>query len=88
MGVLAELVATMPTSLAGASIAKSNHGTLLLNAYAWSLFSEPLKRALPSLVVAQPVRDFSKPLRFVLTAESDSGTIPPPTGGQRDGSTS
>ena len=71
LGVLADLIPKMPGALAGASIAKSDHGTLLLNAYVWSLFGESLRQALPSLTVAQPARDFSRPLKFVLTAESD-----------------
>jgi hypothetical protein len=88
LGVLADLIPRVPGSLAGASIAKSDHGTLLLNTYAWSLFSKALREALPSLVVAQPARDFSKPLRFVITAESDIGVIVPSADTGRDGSTS
>lgn len=66
IGVLAELVTTMPTSLAGASIAKSDHGTLLLNPYAWSLFGDELKRRLPGLTIVQPARSASKPIKFVI----------------------
>lgn len=66
MGVLADLMQHARGSLAGASIAKSDRGTLLLNAYAWSLFGEALRRELAGLVVLQPARDSSMPIRFVL----------------------
>jgi hypothetical protein len=66
MGVLADLMQQMRGSLAGASIAKSDRGTLLLNAHAWSLFGEALQRELAGLVVVHPARESSKPIRFVL----------------------
>jgi len=66
MGALADLVQRTQGSLAGASIAKSDRGTLLLNAQAWALFGEALKREIAGLVVVMPARDSSKPIRFVL----------------------
>jgi hypothetical protein len=66
MGVLAELIQRTRGSLAGASIAKSDRGTLLLNSHAWSLFGEALRREIVDLVVLQPARDSSTPIRFVL----------------------
>ena len=69
MGVLAELMQRTRGSLAGASIAKSDRGTLLLNAHAWSLFGEALRRELPDLLVLQPARDSSTPIKFVLVTD-------------------
>jgi hypothetical protein len=66
MGVLAELMQQASGKLAGASIAKSDRGTLLLNPHAWSLFGEALRRELADLVVITPARDSSTPIRFVL----------------------
>jgi hypothetical protein len=66
LGVLADLLQRTREGLAGASIAKSDRGTLLLNAHAWSLFGEALKSELAGLIVMQPARDSSKPIRFVL----------------------
>lgn len=66
MGVLADLMQQAHGSLAGASIAKSDRGTLLLNSHAWSLFGEALHRELADLVVLKPARDSSTPIRFVL----------------------
>jgi hypothetical protein len=66
LGVLADLLQRTRGSLAGASIAKSDRGTLLLNSHAWSLFGEALQSELAGLIVLQPARDSSKPIRFVL----------------------
>ena len=66
MGVLADLLPGARQNLAGASIAKSDRGTLLLNSHAWSLFGEALHREVAGLVVITPARDSSKPIRFVL----------------------
>lgn len=66
MGVLADLMQRTRGSLAGASIAKSDRGTLLLNPQAWALFGEALHRELEGLIVLQPARDSSRPIRFVL----------------------
>ena len=66
MAVLADAMQGSAGSLSGASIAKSVSGTLLLNAHAWNLFGETLRRDLPDLVVVQ-ARPASKPLRFLLT---------------------
>ena len=73
LGVLAELVTITPTSLAGASIAKSDHGTLLLNPYAWALFAEELRKRLPGLTIAQPARPMSKPIKFVIESGDPKG---------------
>jgi hypothetical protein len=69
LGVLADLLQRTREGLAGASIAKSDRGTLLLNSHAWSLFGEALKSELAGLVVLQPARDSSKPIRFVLVTK-------------------
>lgn len=69
MGILADLIKEVPGSLAGASIAKSDRGTLLLNAHAWNLFGDRLKEALPELAIAHPAPDESKPLKFLLVAD-------------------
>jgi hypothetical protein len=66
LGVLADLLQRTRGSLAGASIAKSDRGTLLLNAHAWSLFGDALQRELAGLIVLKPARDSSRPIRFVL----------------------
>lgn len=66
MGVLADLMQRTRGGLAGASIAKSDRGTLLLNSHAWSLFGDALRNELAGLVVFQPARDSSKPIKFVL----------------------
>jgi len=66
LGVLADLMHRTREGLAGASIAKSDRGTLLLNLHAWSLFGEALQRELAGLVVLKPARDSSRPIRFVL----------------------
>lgn len=75
MGALADLMQRTRGSLAGASIAKSDRGTLLLNAHAWSLFGDALRSELADLVVLQPARDSSKPIKFVLvTSEMPAST--------------
>jgi len=66
LGVLADLMQRTREGLAGASIAKSDRGTLLLNSHAWSLFGDALQRELAGLIVLKPARDSSKPIRFVL----------------------
>lgn len=66
MGELARLVSHVPGSLAGASIARSVSGTLLLNAAAWTLFGDALKRALPAIVTRIPAASSAKPLKFLL----------------------
>ncbi|HEX5122349.1 MAG TPA: hypothetical protein VFV97_03810 [Rhodanobacteraceae bacterium] len=81
MGVLADLMQRASGSLAGASIAKSDRGTLLLNPHAWSLFGEALRRELADLVVAHPARESSTPIHFVLVS-----TEMPAIGADRSGS--
>jgi hypothetical protein len=70
MAVLADAMTAHAGQLAGASIAKSIHGTLLLNGPAWELFGALLVRELPGLGVLHPARPTSQPLRFVLLARS------------------
>src|SRR4051812_19544726 len=72
MGVLADLIAEVRDRLSGASIAKSDQGTLLLNGYAWELFGDRLNEALPNLVVARPARSESKALKFLLVVSGPS----------------
>jgi hypothetical protein len=68
LGALADLISNVPGSLAGASIAKSDRGTLLLNRRAWELFGEPLCERIPELRVVEPAHAASKPLKIVLAA--------------------
>jgi hypothetical protein len=68
LGALADLISEMPGSLDGASIAKSDHGTLLLNRRAWEIFGDALHSRIPELHVVKPAHPFSKPLKFVLVA--------------------
>jgi hypothetical protein len=68
MGALADLIQSIPGSLSGASIAKSDRGTLLLNRRAWELFGASLNSALPKLVIAHPASDDAKPLKFLLVS--------------------
>jgi hypothetical protein len=72
MSVLAELVREVPGALAGASIAKSERGSLLLNRHAWALFGPTLRERLPQLVVSEPARPESAPLKFIIQADDDS----------------
>jgi hypothetical protein len=73
LGALAKAIQHTPGSLAGASIAVTEHETLLLNERAWTLFADVLA-TLPDLVV-RPAPNRSKPLRFLLIA---SGEDAPP----------
>ena len=66
MGVLADLMQRTRGNFAGASAARSARATLLASAHAWALFAEALRRELERLVVLQPARDSSRPIRFVL----------------------
>jgi hypothetical protein len=68
LGALADLIREVSGGLAGASIAKSDHGTLLLNQRAWDLFGELLRDRIPDLRIVQPAHASSKPLKYVLTA--------------------
>jgi hypothetical protein len=72
LGALADLIRDVPGGLAGASIAKSDRGTLLLNRRAWELLGEPLRKRIPELRFVQPAHASSKPLKVVLAAS------PPP----------
>jgi len=68
---LAECIQDNPSGLAGASIAISQNGTLLLNPVAWRLCGEML-RALPGFRAREPASSVSKPLRFLLIASAPS----------------
>ncbi len=76
LNVLARAIQETPDTLAGASIAVTERGTLLLNQRAWILFAAPLK-TLPMLVTKHSSRDESKPIRFLLVASSDAAGEPP-----------
>jgi len=65
---LAECIQSNRAGLAGASIAVSESGTLLLNEAAWRLCGATLK-ALPGLEVRESPSETSKPLRFLLSAD-------------------
>ncbi len=73
---LAECIQGNRNGLAGASIAISESGTLLLNAVAWRLCGDAL-RALPGLKVREASSDVSKPLRFLLVASTPTPADPP-----------
>jgi hypothetical protein len=75
LGALAKAIQHTPGSLAGASIAVSEHETLLLNERAWALFAEVLA-TLPNLAT-RPAPAQSKPLRFLLIGSGDDA---PPAG--------
>jgi hypothetical protein len=77
LNVLARAIHETPDTLAGASIAVTERGTLLLNQRAWILFAAPLK-TLPMLVTRHSSRDESKPIRFLLVASSDATDERPP----------
>lgn len=66
MRALARAIQETRGSLAGASIARSRQGTLILNPAAWQLFGADLRRDVPDLVVIDPAREPSGPLRFLL----------------------
>jgi len=70
--VLAECIQDNRSGLAGASIAISESGTLLLNPVAWRLCGETL-RALPGLRVRES-NSVAKPLRFLLVANTPTQT--------------
>lgn len=63
---LARAIQDSPGSLAGASIAASSAGTLILNQAAWHLFEAPLRKEVADLVVIAPARESSQPLKFLL----------------------
>ena len=74
LGVLAKAIQNTPGSLGGASIAVTEHETLLLNERAWELFAGVLA-SLPDLVT-RPAPGRTKPLRFLLIGSSEDA--PPP----------
>jgi hypothetical protein len=69
--VLARAIQATHGSLAGASIAVTERGTLLLNQRAWIMFAAALK-TLPELITKHSSREESKPIRFLLVASGDS----------------
>jgi hypothetical protein len=71
LNVLARAIHATPDPLAGASIAVTERGTLLLNQRAWILFGAALK-TLPNLVTQHNSRDESKPIRFLLVSSDDT----------------
>ena len=71
LNVLARAIHETRASLAGASIAVTERGTLLLNQRAWIVFASALK-TLPTLVTKHSSRDESKPIRFLLVASGDA----------------
>jgi hypothetical protein len=73
---LADCIQDNRSGLAGASIAISESGTLLLNPVAWRLCGETL-RALPGFKAREPASDVSQPLRFLLTASQSPEGDPP-----------
>jgi len=72
LGALAKAIQHTPGSLAGASIAVTEHETLLLNERAWALFADVLTK-LPDLVTRPPVPRPSRPIRFLLLSGGDEG---------------
>jgi hypothetical protein len=72
---LAECIQDNGASLAGASIAVSESGTLLLNSVAWRLCGDTL-RALPGLKLRDPSSSVSQPLRFLLIASQSPESDP------------
>ena len=72
MKALAKAIQETPGSLWGASIATGARGTLILNRAAWRLFESDLRREIPDLVIVEPARAASQPVRFLLM------TTPPP----------
>jgi hypothetical protein len=71
LNALARAIHETSESLAGASIAVTERGTLLLNQRAWILFASALK-VVPRLVTRHASRAESKPIRFLLVASDDS----------------
>lgn len=74
LGALARAIQHAPGTLAGASIAVTEHETLLLNERAWSLFADTLA-TLPNLATRPSVRSHSKPIRFLLLSGGDEGIV-------------
>lgn len=72
LGALARAIQHAPGTLAGASIAVTEHETLLLNERAWALFADALG-ALPNLATRPSVPGHSKPIRFLLLSGGDDG---------------
>lgn len=72
LGELADLVTAASGQLTGASLGKSERGTLLLNARAWELFGAELRRRLPEMVVHEPSRDGLTPIRFILVSSDEA----------------
>ena len=70
---LAKAIQDVPGGLAGASIAASSAGTLILNPAAWRLFEATLRHEVRDLVVIAPAREASQPLKFLLITAS----VPP-----------
>jgi hypothetical protein len=70
LNALARAIQHTPESLAGASIAVTERGTLLLNQRAWILFASALK-VVPNLVTRHSSLAESKPIRFLLAASDD-----------------
>ncbi len=75
LNVLSKAIHHTPGSLAGASIAVTERGTLLLNQRAWILFAAALK-TLPALVTQHALRTQSKPIRFLLVASDAAPDVP------------
>ena len=74
--VLAQAIQATHGSLAGASIAVTERGTILLNQRAWILLAPTLK-TVPSLVTRHSSREESKPIRFLLVASGDASATEP-----------
>lgn len=72
LGELADLVTTTSGDLKGASLGKSERGTVLLNARAWELFGDELRRRLPQMVVHEPSREGLTPIRFILVSSDEA----------------
>ena len=72
LGALAKAIQCSPGALSGASIAVTEHETLLLNERAWALFADALA-ALPDLATRASVPERSRPIRFLLLSGGDDG---------------
>jgi hypothetical protein len=72
LAALAKAIQHTPGALAGASIAVTQHETLLLNERAWTLFADALG-ALPNLATRASAQDRAKPIRFLLLSSGDEG---------------
>jgi hypothetical protein len=72
LGALARAIQNAPGTLAGASIAVSDHETLLLNERAWALFEGALA-TVPDLATRAPVPGHARPIRFLLLSGGEKG---------------